>query len=79
MSVHWVGVLEDDPQVGAGGIATVTLAAGGELLTVSVSGGHACWVARTISAGLLVEVEGETAGPGVMHAWRVQPWEPPAD
>jgi hypothetical protein len=77
--IQLTGVLEDDPQVGAGGGATMTLAARGELLTVSVSGGHVGWVASTISAGLLVEVVGELAASGLVHAWRVQPWEPPAD
>jgi pectin methylesterase-like acyl-CoA thioesterase len=47
--------------------ATMTLAAGGELLTVSVSGWHARWVG-SIHAGTLVEVTGALAGPGLVHA-----------
>ena len=79
MRVQWVGVVESDPHVGAGGECTLTLAANGELFQVSVSGGHVPWMASTFSAGLLVAVKGELAAPGVVHAQWVWPVEDPAD
>jgi hypothetical protein len=81
MSVQWVGVLEDDPQVDAGGGATMTLAANVQVFTVVVSSQHAQWLVSTVRAGVLVRVEGELAGDGLVHAYRVRavPVEPIVD
>jgi hypothetical protein len=72
MSVRWVGVIEADPQPGPGGTTTLPLAAEAQLFEVSVSGWHARWVG-SIDPGTLVEVVGELAAPGLVHARWVWP------
>jgi hypothetical protein len=79
MSLVLVGVLEDDPRPCAGGTTTMTLAAAAQRFTVVVSSQHAVWVASTLSAGVLVQVDGVLPAPEVVHAWRVQPVVEPVD
>jgi hypothetical protein len=70
--IQLTGVLKNDPQVGAGGGATMTLAANAQVFTVVVSSQHTQWLASTTRAGVLVEVTGALAGPGLVHAYRVR-------
>jgi hypothetical protein len=50
-------------------------------LQAATSSQHAQWLGSTFRAGVLVRVEGELAGDGLVHAYRVRavPVEPVVD